>query len=374
VRLRGFGVAGSRGASLHDDAGRAQHPATPQPRNLVTILSAIASALALYVIAPPTTPIDRALPLIGVLVVFLAFLARSSHFAPAVEIAVPLLVVAAFAIPDERSRLLAYGVITASAFALALAIAPRTFPVQAGITLAAIVVLRWIPSPEVWREVVVAAGAVAIVWAAASPVSAIAIALLLPTHPGKLLLIPFLATFGVRWLSHRFPTVAKPAAVLPTPTLFALLLLWPWSGLVARGLPPFLRAEQPNNPRVIGRGLRASESLDLPVNARNGVVVTMSGANVARFRRGRVVATINGRPVTIGDIADFGFMRREQWFASRNPAPRVPVDDIRGYGIAAFLYGAGRVRIDGAVAALRITAAPDLPPDALVEIESVEWK
>ncbi len=95
------------------------------------------------------------------------------------------------------------------------------------------------------------------------------------------------------------------------------------------------------------------------------------------MRPGRVVGTIDSvdlrREVRVGDIADFGFLRREQFIHSRNTIPWHPTDDIRGYGQTAWLHGAGRVRVPPA-ASIRITAARDLPPAARLQIESVDFE
>src|ERR1051325_11270589 len=71
----------------------------------------------------------------------------------AIEIAVPMLVVAAIALPDEHTRLLAFGIIVAGAFAAA---APKTFLDTAGVMVAAVLLLRWIPlgNVEVFRELI----------------------------------------------------------------------------------------------------------------------------------------------------------------------------------------------------------------------------
>jgi hypothetical protein len=81
------------------------------------------------------------------------------------------------------------------------------------------------------------------------------------------------------------------------------------------------------------------------------------------------------RPITIGDIADFGFTRREQFFASRNPLPRFSPGEIRDYGANAWIWGAGRSAIACAadIRSLRVVAAPNLPPQSHLQIDSVEF-
>ena len=60
-----------------------------------------------------TTPIDAHLPLVIALVLVCAWVVRGSRWVAAVQCAVPLLIVAMMTITDERTRLLAYGVVVA---------------------------------------------------------------------------------------------------------------------------------------------------------------------------------------------------------------------------------------------------------------------
>jgi hypothetical protein len=124
--------------------------------------------------------------------------------------------------------------------------------------------------------------------------------------------------------------------------------------------------------------------IDIPAHVRHAVV-TMSGGQMARLKRGRIIGTIEAtdtrgrtmttRQITIGDVADFGFGRREQFFASRNPLPRFSPGEIRDYGANAWLWGAGRTAIASPAdfASLRIIAAPNLPHDAHLQIDTVEF-
>jgi len=344
------------------------------------------------------TPVDHALPFVGVVIVFLAW-----RCGAAIEIAVPLLVVASIALPDEHARLLAFGIIVAGAFAAAV---PR-----AEVMIAAVLLLRWIPlsNVEPFRELIVLLGALAVFYGgqALLPVlgrgtqiaGAVAVALVTPTHPGKALLYPFLvaaivfvarsvpvalgtivamlaaahfarAEHAPLWIAAAVAVAAPLLASYARLAVVALLLLWPWSGIVARALPNFFWAK-PAPRQVVGAALAASQSIDVgvPPGTKRALIVA-SGANVARFKKDRVIGTVNGTPIRIGDVADFGFLRREQFFSARNPLPRRPVADIRGYGHAAFLYGAGFIEVPPAET-LHISAAQDLPPSARLQVESV---
>ncbi|MBV8547469.1 MAG: hypothetical protein JO088_22215 [Acidobacteria bacterium] len=169
-------------------------------------------------------------------------------------------------------------------------------------------------------------------------------------------------------------------------TAVAIFALWPWSGIIARALP-VVRNYEPaaGGVRPAGVALAPSEAttIDVPPHVRHAVV-TMSGGQMARLKRGRVIGTIEAtdtrgnkttRPVSIGDVADFGFMRREQFFASRNPLPRFSPGEIRDYGANAWVWGAGRTAIASAadMKTIRVVAAPNLPHDAHLQIDSVWW-
>jgi hypothetical protein len=175
----------------------------------------------------------------------------------------------------------------------------------------------------------------------------------------------------------------RPLAYAAAVVVFAL---WPWSGIIARALPvvrnydPVDGATQP-----VVSALAASESMAIgvPPHARH-VVVTASGGQMARLKSGRVVGTIEatdrrGRvtrsEIRIGDVADFGFTRPEQFLGARNPLPRFSSGDIRDYGANAWLWGSGRTALASAadIASLRVIAAPNLPQNAHLQIDAVEF-
>ena len=165
-----------------------------------------------------------------------------------------------------------------------------------------------------------------------------------------------------------------------------ILALWPWSGVIARALPLIHNYEPAGGgTRAVTVALAASEALPIgvPPHVRHAVVTT-SGGQMARLRVGHVVGTIEAtdvkgrvttRPIRIGDMADFGFTRREQFFASRNPLPQFSPGEIRDYGASAWLWGSGRTAISSAadLALLRVIAAPDLHSQAHLQVDSVEF-
>jgi hypothetical protein len=175
------------------------------------------------------------------------------------------------------------------------------------------------------------------------------------------------------WIAAAVAVAAPLLASYARVAVVALLLLWPWSGIVARAMPNFFWAK-PAPRQVVGVALAASQSIDVgvPPGTKRALLLA-SGANVARFKKDRVIGTVNGMPIRIGDVADFGFLRRDQFFFARNPLPRRPVADVRGYGHAAFLYGAGFVEVPPAET-LHISAAGDLPPNARLQVESVGFE
>lgn len=320
------------------------------------LLFAVVAAAAAFVIAPHTTPIDRALPFVIILLAVCG------------EARLPvLLLLAPIFFPDEHTRLLAYGVLTAVAFAIALMQAPvekRVWFVIAGVLL-----LRWIPLSDVivWRELVMLAGALAVFLASGSVFVALVAALFTPVFPARAMVIPFaVALIFVLLPRFRVPAVATAA----------LLVLWPWSGIVARALPAFLRAERPpeaSRPVWIALARGASVSIDAPPGSRRATVVA-SAANASRLRRGMLMGNIEGTAVRIGDVADFGYTRREQFFRSRNPAPKRPIDDVKDYGQSAWLHTAALIEVPVHNGGIHVSAAPSLSPGARLQIEAVGFE
>jgi hypothetical protein len=266
-------------------------------------------------------------------------------------------------------------------------------------------------------------------------IAALAVAIATPAHAGMMTLLPFavaLLLLGVRAVASSFESTvaqrssrARDVAMTIVAALFlisawfaryslatvyvavaivflaplldrvrpvsyaaaiAIFGLWPWSGIVARSLPlirsydPAIAEKQP-----AARALAAGESLQIgvPPHVREAVVTTVGG-HIERLREGRLIGTVEAtdqrgrvikQPIRIGDTADFGFMRREYFFASRNSLPRFSPGEIRGYGVSAWLVGAGRTAIacESGIASLRVVAAPDLHSGSQLQVESVEF-
>jgi hypothetical protein len=348
-----------------------------------------------------TTPVDGALPVIVLLVVAIAVLC--GRRAAAVLFAIPLLLACAICFPDPHTRLLGYGIVLAAAFCGAFwAIKEWTFVPCAGLTLAGIALLRWIARErvEVWREVVIVIGALLIVAVMKKSPLAVAVALaaafLTPGIPTRTLAIPFAVAALIAFCTPLIRRFAPPSpagrrsdkkpplppgeggrasrpnlVTLPAFVTAVMLILFPWSGVAARGIAYFFRAAPAQRIAPLNFALKPGESIDVDVPG-DAKSVAMSAANGFRLKRDSVAGTLDGRPLTMRDVADWGYMRREQWWRSRNRLPRVPDGIIRGYGYDAWVDGAGRIPLPPHATRIRIAADPHLPADARLQVEAFE--
>ena len=327
------------------------------------LLFAVIAAAAAFIVAPPATPIDRALPFVA----FVLAICGDEGWSL-------LLLLPPIFIIDEHTRLLAYGAITAIVFAIAAWKAEerqRLILVISGVLL-----LRWIPFADVviWRETLILIGAIALFGASESIVVALAVAAITPAFPARWIAVPFLAAI----IFEILPPIDLPKWVrVPVyGCAIGLFAMWPWSGIVARALPAFLRSRPaPAGARPVWIALAPGESvsIDTPPGVRR-VTMIASAANASRLRKGTVMGTVNGMAIRIGDIADFGYTRREQFTRSRTPAPARPINDVKGYGQAAWLHTAGMIDVPSPGGALRVTAARDLPSAARLQIEAVDFE
>jgi hypothetical protein len=318
---------------------------------------------------PLTTPVDHALPFIAVLVIAMALLC--GRRAAVILFAIPLLVACAICFPDTHMRLLGYGIVVASAFCGAVwAIEEWNFIRCAGLTLVGIALLRWIARErvEVWREIMIVAGALLIVAVMKKSPLAVAVALatafLTPGIPTRTLLIPF-AVAAVAWLIQ-FELVVVPAFVTA-----AMVILFPWSGVAARAITYFFRAVPAQRLAPLNFALRPGQSIDIDV-PNDAKSLAVSAANGFRLKRDQVAGTLDGRPLTMRDLADWGYMRREQWWRSTNRLPHVPAGIIRGYGYDAWVDGAGRIPLPPRATRIRVAADPHLPAGVRLQVEAFE--
>jgi hypothetical protein len=110
-----------------------------------------------------------------------------------------------------------------------------------------------------------------------------------------------------------------------------------------------------------------SVTLDVPDGAKS---LILSGANVPMLKRGTVVAHVGITPIRIGEISDWGSLRREHYYNSRNTLPANPAGLVRGYGYEAWIDGAARFPVAGR--RVTITTEPRLPANALLQVEGFE--
>jgi hypothetical protein len=321
---------------------------------------------------PLTTPIDRALPVIALLIVAIAVLC--GRRASVILFGLPLLVACGICFPEEHMRLLGYGIVLAAVFCGAYwAIEEWTFARCAGLTIAGIALLRWIARErvEVWREIVIVAGALLIVAVMKKSPLAVAVALttafLTPGIPTRTLVIPFVVAAIVAICAPLVPKLVT----LPAFVTAVMLIFFAWSGVAARGITYFFRATPAQRLAPLNFALRPGESVDVEVPG-DAKSIAISAANGFRLSRYTVAGTLNGHPLTMRDLADWGYMRRPQWWRSRNRLPRVPAGIIRGYGYDAWVDGAGRIALPPHATRIRIAADPHLPAAVRLQVEAFE--
>jgi len=362
------------------------------------LLAAALPAYACHFAIAGSTPIDRALPLLALAATCVAWVANDAR----IVMAVPLLIIIENTVLDEHTRLLLLGLVMASALAAAVRW-QMSYARAAAIGVTAVVLLRWIPFPNgtLWHELVLLGGLLAMLARERmrTPLglaAAIALSLVVPNRPARMLAVPYLIA-SLPWL------VAIPialAAALVRPPLGAICIaaafalaareiqwraiqipllagaslafsLFAWSGVVARGPAFFLHRPRTALRHKIGIALAPGEQMMifLPPRAKTLLVF---GANASTLKRGTVLGHAGAAPIRIGDAADWGFMRPEAWFGSRNVVPRVPAGTLHDYGFNAWADGAGAIAIPRGTTSLRVGADAQLPASVRLEIDSAE--
>lgn len=346
-------------------------------RRLGWLIAAAISAYACHLAVLHPTPIDRALPFIG------AVLALAGA-----SIAVPALIVCEIVIVSEPVRLIAFGVVIAcglvwsAATAVGLSVVRSPFsgeprsengepdcgPRTPKIAIASLLLLRWIPFEQVHlgRELFLLACALVIAWLLRNTpfamLVAVVVCLITPAYPLRTLAVP-LAVIAVLAVIRFFH---MPRIALTVPSLFVLawiLTFFAWSGVVARAFPYFTRVARTEPRRhVVNAALARSHSVEVDVPAEATALI-VSGANVSRLRRGTLLGRIEpgGIPIRIGDVADWGYMRRDYFYGAHNPLPRESAGRLRDYGYVAWVDGAGLVALPEEVVrgASRVGSGPD---------------
>jgi hypothetical protein len=340
------------------------------------VLIVAASAYAGHVAVLRGTPVDLALAFLCAVVAVVACASESSLL-----LGVPLLVLIEYAAVDEGQRLLAIGVVIAAVFAIGVVRRNETRVSAALIAIAAVLVLRWIPFSEVnlVRELLLIAFAIAIVEILHRTAFAIVVAtitaLITPAFPLRTFALP-LAVLTIAALARFF---GAPRLKLAWPSAIAIafvMLFFPWSGIMARAFPYFVRPVVPAGAQLrLNYALAPNDSkrIDVPPEAKALIV---SGANVARLRRGALLGHIQpgNIAVRIGDASDWGYMRRDHFFGAHNPLPRDVAGQIRGWGYTAWIDGAGRVALPANARTITVTADASLPADAALQVEAFELR
>ena len=337
-------------------------------RYVTTIVAAVISAFACGVVAQYGTPIDTALPLIAVIITIVAAIST-----PAIQLAVPLLIGGEILVADERLRLLWFGLVIGVVFAAALLRADG-FLRAVILTISAIVLLRWIPMSNVviWREVLLMAIALLIV-AALQPSRlsvpvAVTVALFTSMFPLRTIWFPIVVLILIV-SAEAYRLRGEGVASL---AMAVMMLFFAWSGVLARAPVLAVRGFPSNAPRSPLRMALApgqSISLEVPEDARSLII---SGANIARLPVGTAAGEIDGVPIRIGDVADWGFLRRDHNYGSRNSVPAHPAGELREYGQAAWIDGAARFPIAHGVKSVRVTAHARLPSNARLQLDAWE--
>jgi hypothetical protein len=201
---------------------------------------------------------------------------------------------------------------------------------------------------------------------------AVLVVLITPAIPMRTLLLPIAVLF-IAILAKVFGMPKLTLAWPSTIVLVFVMLFFAWSGVVARAFPFFLQRPKPELPRyAVTQAIGANETLilDVPEGKKSLIV---SGANVARLPRGTALGKIEpgGTIVRIGDAADWGYLRRDHFYGTRNSLPRDPAGKVRDYGYAAWIDGAGRVSLPRA-SVIRVTADAALPKGAAMQVEGFE--
>lgn len=215
------------------------------------------------------------------------------------------------------------------------------------------------------------------------------------------------------WLRN---ALTLPSFVL----LVAMVALFPWSGVAARMLPLPLAttlllllllftivaqsgslvaamlgllliiysatpALAPPVRQVLGRSIARGESVTFDIEPHAGQPsIVASGANIAALKPGTPLGSVEVRdsrgrvtrvPLVVGDIADWGFMRRDFFFAARNEVPHAPAGMLAEYGTRAWIGGSGRVPLPfGDVRTISVTGAASLRGDRRLQLDAIEWR
>lgn len=339
-------------------------------RAVTWIAAGVLSFYACWRLGAHATSIDRALPWVALIVVAVAWLGESS----AVLCAVPLLIGCAITFPNDRTRLLSYGVVVAVGFCGAmLNVDELTFPRATGFAIAGTALIRWIAREHFSfiREAMLLFLIVMIVAVARRSALGIALALVAalytPTIPLRTLAIP-IGILAIAWLTRPLSTHLSALSTL----LIALMLtLFPYSGILAR-TPRYLRHGNPAKDRVNlywAMHPGQTQTFEVPPDAKNVILSLSNGANL---KRRTVVGHLGEQELHVGDVVDWGFARREEWWRSTNRMPRHAAGHIRAYGYDGWVDGAVRFALPPGAQTIQLNVDPRLPRETILQVEAFE--
>jgi hypothetical protein len=123
-------------------------------------------------------------------------------------------------------------------------------------------------------------------------------------------------------------------------------------------------------------------AFDVPPNLRR-INVILSAANAADLRPSTPAGMVEirdrdghiaRRSLTFADLSDWGFLRREHHYYSRNALPADSAGRRIGYGKDAWINGSGRVTLalPHDITQLRVTAAATLPKSTVLQVDAIE--
>ena len=307
------------------------------------------------------------LPWVAVIVVAIAWIGDST----AVLCAVPLLVGCAISISDERTRLIGYGIVVAIAFCAAvLNVKELTFPRAAGFAIAGTALIRWIAREQFsfFREALLLVCVIAIVAVAKRSAFGIALAmaaaLYTPLIPLRTLLIAF-AFIAIAAL------VRIQLTYVPLLFIAIVLTIFAYSGILAR-TPRWFRYGKPAIDRVnLYRAMKPgeTETFEVPADAR---FLILSLSNGAKLKPHTAIGHLEDRELHAGDLADWGFARRGEWWSSTNHLPRHSAGLVRAYGYDAWVDGAVRFAVPPNARVVHVSVDRRLPANTLLQVEAFE--
>ena len=112
-----------------------------------------------------------------------------------------------------------------------------------------------------------------------------------------------------------------------------------------------------------------ADTFDVPANAR---YLILSLSNGAKLKPHTIVGHLEDRELHAGDLADWGFARRSEWWNSTNHLPRHSAGLVRAYGYDAWVDGAVRFAMPANARVIHVSVDRRLPANTLLQVEAFE--